>query len=50
MYKFYCDCKSSSYFHRGVLLSVGTQLSVLDDRAMVERFMEWRELEELKGS
>jgi hypothetical protein len=31
-----CDCKSSSYYHRGVLLSVGTQLRVLDDRAKVE--------------
>jgi hypothetical protein len=47
---FYCDCKSSSYYHRGVLLSVGTQLRVLDDRAKVERFIEWREVEELKGS
>ncbi len=26
---FYCDCKSSSCYHRGVLLSVGTQLRVL---------------------
>jgi hypothetical protein len=33
-----------------MLLSVGTQLSVLDDRAMVERFIEWRAVEELKGS
>jgi hypothetical protein len=47
---FYCDCKSSSYYHRGVLLSVGTQLRVLDDRAKVERFIELREVEELKGS
>jgi hypothetical protein len=33
-----------------VLLSVGTQLRVLDDMAKVERFIEWREFEELKGS
>jgi hypothetical protein len=33
-----------------VLLSVGTQLRVLDDRAKVERFVELREVEELKGS
>jgi hypothetical protein len=33
-----------------VLLSVGTQLRVLDDRAKVERFIELRGVEELKGS
>jgi hypothetical protein len=33
-----------------VLLSVGTQLRVLDDRGKLERFIEWREVEELKGS
>ena len=33
---FYCDSKSSSYYHRGVLISVGTQLRVLDDRVKAE--------------
>jgi hypothetical protein len=33
-----------------VLLSVGTHLRVLDDRAKIERFIELRGVEELKGS
>jgi hypothetical protein len=33
-----------------VLLSVGTQLRVLDDKVKVKIFIEWRKVGELKGS